>query len=191
MRADVLLRRMNRLSIEMTQQARRAGRKKGRKRVLRQMKKLVGIVRAHARRHRELLDQQWEQTEWTRPQVEQLLRRLDGVLELLPRAQKQAHERIIDGRPVETVVTGIRPGEKVHEILVSDEEAHRTVQRGKWYVILPMLPEVCGDRQGSGCLKKEYSSNDEVMDLEATRRLLMDRKLMLEDVASEEGELLR
>jgi hypothetical protein len=97
---EAFLRRMNRLSIEMTQQARRAGRKKGRKRVLRQMKKLVKVVRAHARRHRELLDQRWEQTEWTRPQAEQILRRIDGVLERLPRAQKQAHERIIGGRPV-------------------------------------------------------------------------------------------
>ena len=97
---EAFLRRMNRLSIEMTQQARRAGRKKGRKRVLRQMKKLAGVVRAHARRHRQLLDTQWERTEWTRAQAEQILRRLDGVLELLPRAQKQAHERIIGGRPV-------------------------------------------------------------------------------------------
>jgi hypothetical protein len=94
------LRRMNRLSIEMSQQARRPGSKKGRKAVLRKMKKLVGVVRAHARRHRELLDQRWEETEWTRPQAEQILRRLDSVLELLPRAQKQAHERIIGGRPV-------------------------------------------------------------------------------------------
>lgn len=97
---ELFLRRMNRLSIEMTQQARRNGSKKGRKRVLRQMKKLVGVVRAHARRHRERLDQQWEQTEWTRAQAEQILRRLDAVLERLPRAQKQAHERIIGGRLV-------------------------------------------------------------------------------------------
>lgn len=97
---EVFLRRINRLSIEMSQQARRAGSKKGRKRVLRQIKKLVGVVRAHARRHRELLDRRWEQTAWTRPQVEQILRRIDGILELLPRAQKQAHERIIGERPV-------------------------------------------------------------------------------------------
>jgi hypothetical protein len=94
------LRRMNRLSMEMTRQTRRAGRKQGRKRVLRQMKRLVGVVRGHARRHRELLDRQWEGTQWTRAQAEQVLRRLDGVLELLPRAQKQAHERIIGARPV-------------------------------------------------------------------------------------------
>jgi len=97
---EEFLRRMNRLSIEMTQQARRSGGKKARKRVLRQMKKLVGVVRAHARRHRDLLDQQWERTEWTRAQAEAILRRIDGVLELLPRAQQQAHERIIGGRQV-------------------------------------------------------------------------------------------
>ena len=57
-------------------------------------------MRKHARRHRQLLDQRWQQTQWTRPQAEQILRRLDGVLDLLPRAQKQAHERIIGGRPV-------------------------------------------------------------------------------------------
>ncbi len=94
------LRRMNRLSIEMAQSSRRAGSKKERKRVLRKIKKLVAVVRVHARRHRELLDQRWEETEWTRPQVQQILRRLDSVLELLPRAQKQAHERIIGGCPV-------------------------------------------------------------------------------------------
>ena len=97
---EEFLRRMNRLSIQMSQQARRAGRKKGRKRALRQMKKLVGVVRAHARRHRQLLDQRWKQTEWTRVQAEQILRRIDGVLELLPKAQKQAHERIIGERSV-------------------------------------------------------------------------------------------
>jgi hypothetical protein len=97
---EQFLRRMNRLSIAMAQQTRRAGGKKGRKRVLRQMKQLVGVVRAHARRHRDLLDQQWVQTGWTRAQAEQILHRIDGVLELLPRAQKQAHERIIGGRPV-------------------------------------------------------------------------------------------
>ena len=97
---EQFLRQMNRLSIAMSQQARRAGRKQGRKRVLRAMKKLVRVVREHARRHRDLLDQQWEQTKLTRAQAQQILRRTDGVLELLPRAQKQAHERIIGARPV-------------------------------------------------------------------------------------------
>ena len=112
---------MNRLSIEMTQQARRAGRKKGRKRVLRHMKKLVGVVRAHAQQHRDLLDQRWEETEWTRPQADQILRRLDTVLALLPRAQKQAHERIIGGRPVANA----------QKILSLYDEDVRVMVRGK------------------------------------------------------------
>ena len=98
---EEFLRRINRLSIEMTQQRRRPKGVQGRKRVLRQMKKLVGVVRAHAQRHRQLLDTGWAKTDWTRPQAEQVLRRLEGVLTLLPRAQQQAHERIIGGRLVD------------------------------------------------------------------------------------------
>jgi hypothetical protein len=82
---EEFLGRMNRLSIEMTQQARRSGGRKARKRVLRQMKKLVQTVRAHARRHRQLLDTHREQTGWSQGQAGQIMRRLDGVLELLPR----------------------------------------------------------------------------------------------------------
>ena len=118
---EQFLRQMNRLRIAMAQQARRAGRKKGRKRVLRQMKQLVRVVRAHARRHRDLLDQQWEQTQWTRAQAQQILRRMDGVLELLPRAQKQAHERIIGARPVANA----------QKILSLYEPQVRVIVRGK------------------------------------------------------------
>ena len=98
---------------------------------------------------------------------------------------------LIGGRPIQQVVTGIRPGEKIHEIMVSDEEAHRTIERGRWYAILPMLPEVCGERTGSGCLRGEYSSNDSVMTLEETVALLKARRLMLEDAPPTDGELLR
>ena len=100
---EVFLARMNKLSMDMSQAARRAGSKKARKRVLRQMKRMVGVVQAHARRHRELLERRWAETSWTRAQAQVVLRRIDGVLELLPKARKQAHERIIGGRKVENV----------------------------------------------------------------------------------------
>ena len=64
------------------------------------MKKLVKVVSRHAQRHRDLLDKEWESTDWTRKQAEQILRRLDGILKQLPLAQKQAHERIIGERQV-------------------------------------------------------------------------------------------
>src|SRR3984957_13750338 len=95
------LRRINRLCIQMTHSRRQPRSRKERKRVLRGMKKLVKVVGRHARKHRHLLDQAWKKTNWTRPQAEQVLGRIDQVLELLPRAQKQAHERIIGGRAVD------------------------------------------------------------------------------------------
>jgi len=97
---EEFLKQINRLSMEMTHSGRKSQSKKARKRVLRQMKKVVKVVANHARRHRELLDKEWGQTGWTRPQAEQVLSRIDGVLGLLPKAQKQAHERIIGERPV-------------------------------------------------------------------------------------------
>src|SRR5262249_121899 len=69
-------------------------------RVLREMKELVGVVRGHARRYRTLLDENWQATDWTRPQAEQVLKRIESVIEALPVAVKQAHERIIGARPV-------------------------------------------------------------------------------------------
>jgi hypothetical protein len=91
---------MNRQCIAMAQAGKQADSQKARKRVLRQMKALTRVVRQHARRHRDLLDQCWEETDWTRKQAEQVLARIDGVLEQLPQAVKQAHERIIGERVV-------------------------------------------------------------------------------------------
>ena len=95
------LRRINRLCIQMTHSRRKPESRKERKRVLRGMKKLVKVVGRHARKHRDLLDQEWEKTDWTRRQTEQILGRIDQVLDLLPQAQKQAHERIIGERKVD------------------------------------------------------------------------------------------
>src|SRR5688500_5865261 len=64
---------------------------------------------------------------------------------------------LIGDRPIRAVVTGIRPGEKIHEVMVSDEEAHRSGQRGAWYAIRSMLPEVNGDQPITPALTKEYS----------------------------------
>lgn len=83
------------------------------------------------------------------------------------------------------------PPEHAHESLVSEEEAHRTIQRGDYYVIQSMLPEVCDSIAGDGALQKEYSSSDDVMDLAQTIALLKRERLMMEDVAHETEETLR
>jgi hypothetical protein len=97
---ETFLRRINTLSIEMTHAWNRDDRQRQRKKTLRQMDRLMGVVRNHARRYRDLLDERWEQTQWTRPQTEQVLRRMDQVLDQLPRARQQARQRILKGQLV-------------------------------------------------------------------------------------------
>jgi hypothetical protein len=115
------LTRINRLCIEMTQGRRQSGGAKKRKRVLREMKRLVKVMRRHAVRHRNLLDKNWTQTKWTRKQAEQILQRIDSVLTQLPAAVKQAHERIIGARPVKNA----------DKILSFYEPDARVIVRGK------------------------------------------------------------
>lgn len=98
---------------------------------------------------------------------------------------------LIGDRDVEIVVTGIRPGEKVHEILVSDEEAWRTYERGDYYAIKPMLPELVKEENGKNALTKEYSSGDSLMTPEETKELLIRYNLMVGQEIVEEGEFLR
>lgn len=66
------------------------------------MKKLSGCIAKHGKRYRDLLDTKWEDTVWTYPQALQVIRRIDSILEQLPTAIKQAHERIIGTRSVST-----------------------------------------------------------------------------------------
>lgn len=81
-------------------------------------------------------------------------------------------EAIINGRGIPVVYTGIRPGEKIHEIMVSEEECHRTVDRGGYYVIRPMLPELQAEPLGAPALRGEYSSSEITLDAAALETML-------------------
>jgi len=72
------------------------------------------------------------------------------------------------------IYTGIRPGEKVHEIMVSEEECFRTIERGDYYVILPVLPELRDEKEFTPALDGEYSSKDKNISVLELRRLLAD-----------------
>jgi UDP-glucose 4-epimerase len=98
---------------------------------------------------------------------------------------------LIGDRPIKTIITGIRPGEKVHEILVSEEEAHRTIKRGKYYVICPILPELSTSEEKKPPLDHEYSSNDNIMSLETLLETLEKFNLMVNEYSTADGELLR
>ena len=81
-------------------------------------------------------------------------------------------EVLINGRDIPRVHIGIRPGEKVHEILVSEEERYRTIERDGHYVILPTLPELRRMAAEPPALKGEYSSEHVTINPDALRVLL-------------------
>jgi FlaA1/EpsC-like NDP-sugar epimerase len=79
---------------------------------------------------------------------------------------------LMDGQDIPIVYMGIRPGEKIHEIMISEEECHRTIQRDGYYVILPILPELRDSTAQVTPLTREYSSVDDTLSVEEVRQLL-------------------
>jgi len=98
---------------------------------------------------------------------------------------------LIGDREIKTVITGIRPGEKIHEILVSEEEANRTIERDNYYVIQPILPELCTVDDTKITLGHEYSSNDNVMTPKELKETLERFDLMVKEQQTTNGELIR
>ena len=49
---------------------------------------------------------------------------------------------LIGSKKIKVVESGIRPGEKMHEIMISEEESLRTISRGDYFAIKSILPEV-------------------------------------------------
>jgi len=91
---------MNQLCIRMTHARRKKDGKRVRKAVLREMKKLSKIIAGHAERHREVLEKRWAETDLKEGEARQILERIGMVVEKLPAAIRQAHERIIGERQV-------------------------------------------------------------------------------------------
>lgn len=98
-------------------------------------------------------------------------------------------EALIADRNIEIRVTGIRPGEKIHESLVSAEEGRRAFVEGEYIAIAPMLPELM--RRTGVTLDNEYTSGGDVMSAVQTRALLYDKGLLDIGAGVEGEELLR
>jgi hypothetical protein len=97
---EEFLKRMNQLCMKMTHARRKKDGKRVRKAVLREMKKLCKIIAGHAERHRDVLKARWQDTDLKEGEARQIIERIDVVLERMPLAMKQAHERIIGERQV-------------------------------------------------------------------------------------------
>jgi UDP-glucose 4-epimerase len=98
---------------------------------------------------------------------------------------------LIGDRNIRIAFTGIRPGEKVHETLISEEEISRAFERGNHYGIVPMLPELSGETKLKPARTTEYTSEENIMSLEDTILLLKEQKLMPENLVQQDMELLR
>jgi FlaA1/EpsC-like NDP-sugar epimerase len=79
---------------------------------------------------------------------------------------------IMGDKEIPISYTGIRPGEKIHEIMVSEEECYRTIEQGDYYVILPVLPELRDEAHFVQALANEYSSRDNNISVDDLRELL-------------------
>jgi FlaA1/EpsC-like NDP-sugar epimerase len=101
---------------------------------------------------------------------------------------------LIGNRKIELQVIGVRPGEKMHEVMISEEEVHHCHKVGDYYAIRSMLPELNeGFEAGDAPLSDEYSSSTDVLDFEGTVALLKDNGLLdiHQQDESSEHELLR
>lgn len=94
------MREMNKLCIEMTHTRKKANAKTSRKMILRRMKKLTAVINQHGWNYYNLLKENWNKTDWSEAEAAYVLKRMKNVLDQLPAAIEQAHERIIGERLV-------------------------------------------------------------------------------------------
>ncbi len=102
---------------------------------------------------------------------------------------------LIGKRDIQIQVTGIRPGEKLHEKLISEEESRHCYQKNGYYVIPSILPEVAGTTPEMNTsiefTNNEYSSEHNVMSQAELKALLEKNNLLLEsDIKLESGEMI-
>jgi len=79
---------------------------------------------------------------------------------------------LMDDRKVAIEIIGARPGEKIDEVMLSEEEIFRTVERDGYYVIKPILPELIGEQSFHPARTTEYSSRETTLSISGIRELL-------------------
>jgi FlaA1/EpsC-like NDP-sugar epimerase len=88
-------------------------------------------------------------------------------------------QALIGDRKNEIKVIGVRPGEKMHEILISEEELFRSIKRDEYYVVLPILPSLQCQEVSQPLLEKEFSSADDLLSMDGLIALLEKNNLMV------------
>lgn len=101
----------------------------------------------------------------------------------------------LDPAAIEVELTGIRPGEKLYEELLSEEETRRTVEIPRYFVILPAFPYIYSqidyhyvDAVGPVGDRIYRSDRETPLDEAEIRAFLLDEGLIEGAVAEQRGE---
>jgi hypothetical protein len=97
---EQFIREMNKLCMEMTQTRKKKDGKKMRKKIFRRMKRLIKTINGHAQNYHALLKERWRETDWSELETQVVLDRIKLIIDQLPQAIHQAHERIIGERRI-------------------------------------------------------------------------------------------
>ena len=81
-------------------------------------------------------------------------------------------EVMIGDKKIDIEIIGVRPGEKSHEIMISEEEIPRTIKRGDYYIICPVLPKIRKVKIENPVLTNELSSANHAMSKSQLRDFL-------------------
>lgn len=83
-------------------------------------------------------------------------------------------EAIAPGR--QTKIVGIRPGEKLHELMIPEDDARRTLDMGKYYIIQPEFPWWTNEVREGKALPEGFSyssdKNTEWLSVEELREII-------------------
>jgi FlaA1/EpsC-like NDP-sugar epimerase len=80
-------------------------------------------------------------------------------------------DAMIGDRDIRIKIIGKREGEKIHEVLVTEDDAARTARRGDYYVVTNKV-------QARPCLHGEYNSRDYLINKAQVRELLISNGLL-------------
>jgi FlaA1/EpsC-like NDP-sugar epimerase len=86
-------------------------------------------------------------------------------------------ECLIGNRNVPIIETGLRPGEKIHESLVNEDELPLTSARDGYYVLAPMFE--APDHSNRSPLDQPFCSNQQLLDHAAVEHLLRRNGLLV------------
>ena len=175
------LSQMNTLCMKMTAKNQAVDSRKQRKKVLREMKTLGKCIANHAKAHLKILKTRRHETQLSEAAAQQIIDRMENVLEQLPAAIKQAHERMIGGRQVANE----------DKILSLYDDSINVIKRGKAGATVEFGNKLWLGENRDGIIVdyKLYQDNpsDSTLAKPAIKRLVDDQKLDVKQVWGDRG----